>query len=116
MEQLPSLLMAVLAPHPPGPYSQVPEPEPDPKLEENVVQWIGESEAKKELMLQALYGALPYALTNEQAARVVGRLLARGVGGSQAALPADPEGIRELRREIREDLRKRFEKLKAKIP
>ena len=111
---LPSLLMAVLAP-PPLPYPGAP-PEPDPHLEADVRKWVGRSKPKKELMLQALYAALPYAFTDDEAALAVGRLLAQAVGGVHAALPPDAEGIQALRKELREELRKRFDKLRANIP
>jgi len=106
--------MAVLAP-PPRPNPGAP-PEPYPELEGEIRKWVGRSKAKKELMLQALYGALPYAFTDDQAALAVGRLLAQAVGGVHAALPPDAEGIQALRRELRKELRERFEKLSAHIP
>jgi hypothetical protein len=67
-------------------------------------------------MLQALYAALPYALTNEQAARAVGRLLARAVRGETAAAPPTLDDIKELRHELREGLKKQFETIQKRIP
>jgi len=115
-QPLPSLLMAVLGSAPTYAGKQSPGKEPDPQFGAQVHKWIGRSKAKKELMLQALYGALPYAFADEQAARAVGRLLARAVGGSQADPEPAPEDIQALRRELREELKKRFEKLRADIP
>jgi hypothetical protein len=113
-EPLPSLLMAVLGPAPF--YAKPLGAEPDLQLRAEVDAWMGQDKAKKELMLQALYGALPYAFMDEQAARAVGRLLARAVGGAEADPPPEEADIQALRRELREELRERFNKLRAAVP
>ena len=112
----PSLLMAILAPSRPLSGVDAMDHVQDEGLEGDVRRWIHTDAAKRALMVQALYQALPYALADEAAARFVGRVLARAVEGGTSAAPPDPDGLDALRRELREHLKAQFEQFKATIP
>jgi hypothetical protein len=113
-QSLPSLLMALLGP--PPVYPTLPGTDSDGLVRTEVEAWMGQDKERRELMLQALYGALPYAFTDQGAARAVGRLLARAIGGEQAALEPEEADIKALRTELREGLKKRFDRLKVILP
>jgi hypothetical protein len=112
----PSLLWAILAPAHDLSGVDAMDHAPADDLEGDVKRWARGNPAKRALMVQALYQALPYAFSNEDAARYVGRLLARAVEGMQGPMPEDPEGLAALRREIREQLQAQFDKFKEQIP
>lgn len=106
-----SLLMALLDPQPDDAKSAT-----GSDLKADYEGWAGASKERRELMLQALYAALPYALTNERAANVVGRLLAMAIRGDTEISLQAQDDIKVLRKELREELREHFDKLYAKIP
>jgi len=83
----PLLMMALLGPPPTYEYPPAKSESEDSTLGSEVDKWIkeGPSKERKELMLQALYEALPYAFANEKAARAVGRLLTKAIGGADRA-------------------------------
>ena len=105
MAEFPSLLMALLADQ----YGEE-------TIGEEINRWMNEGAPKerKELMLQALYEALPYAFKDERAARAVGRLLARNVGGT-ADPPPKPADLQALRNELREELKNQYIKMHTAI-
>jgi hypothetical protein len=106
--------MALLGP--PPVYPTLPGTDSDGLVRAEVEAWIGQDKERRELMLQALYGALPYAFTDQRAARAVGRVLAKAIGGEQAALDPEEADLQALRAELREALKKRFDRLKEILP
>ncbi|MGH8068018.1 MAG: hypothetical protein ACRERE_22875 [Candidatus Entotheonellia bacterium] len=111
-----SLLMALLPKQETPSYPQA-QPDPhDRDLRDEYSAWVGKSEERRALMLQALYEALyGYAKMGTPEGRAVGTLLARAVSKDTTSPPPNPDDIQALRKMLKKELQERFDELKKQF-